>query len=188
GEISGGGGRHPAGRWQPGGRHPATFRERAAGAGGQHLDREIGKDRGTAEEERDSVPGAERETARARGENYRAGGAEGRGDRLDEHGRARNRYFIGRESGSDDARILPEEQAGDAVCAGGGRDRRGGGGGNTGASGCGERREWNEWAEWTGGRGRSGNRDGRGDRSADGALPTGGQDLSGAAGSVEADV
>ena len=74
---------------------------------------------------RHSAPGAERQAARARSESHRAGRAQRRGHRLDEHGRPRNRHFAGRQSGSDDARVLPEEQAGHALRAGGRGDRRG---------------------------------------------------------------
>ncbi len=95
-----------------------------AGAGGQHLDRKIGKNRGAAEKSRDPAPGAEREAARARSENHRAGGTQGRGDRFDEHGRPRNRHSARRQSRSHDARILPEEQARHALRAGGRGDRR----------------------------------------------------------------
>ena len=70
------------------------------------------------------APGAEREAARARGQNHRAGGTQGRGDRFDEHGRPRNRHSARRQSRSHDARILPEEQARDALRAGPRGDRR----------------------------------------------------------------
>ena len=100
---------HPGRRHQSG-RHPPIPRKRPAGAGRQHLHREIGKDRRTPEESRHSAPGAEREAARARSESHRAGRAQGRRYRFDEHGRPRNRHPARRQSRSDDARILPERE------------------------------------------------------------------------------
>ena len=136
GKIRSGGQRNHSGRWHEERRRPAIFRERAAGAGRQHLDREIGKNRRAPEEGGHSAPGAEREAARARSENHCAGRAQRRGDGLDEHGRPRNRYFAGRQSRADDARAFPEEQARDALRAGRGRDRPRGRRRNARASGC----------------------------------------------------
>jgi preprotein translocase subunit SecA len=49
--------------------------------------------------------------------NHRAGGTQGRGHRFHQHGRPRHRHSAGRQSGSHDARLLPEEQAGHALRA-----------------------------------------------------------------------
>ena len=65
-----------------------------------------------SEEGRHSAPGAERQAARARSENHRAGGTQGRRHRFHEHGRPRHRHSARRQSRSHDARLLPEEQAG----------------------------------------------------------------------------
>ena len=105
-------------------RHPAVQRARATSAGGNDFDREIGNDRGIAEESGDSAPGVERQAARAGIANRGAGGTQGRGDRGDEHGRPRHGHSAGRQSGSDDARTLFEKQAGDAVRGGAGGDWR----------------------------------------------------------------
>ena len=82
------------------------------------------------EARRNSAPGAERQAARARSQNHRAGRAQRRGHRFHEHGRPRNRHSAGRQSRSHGARILPEKQAGHAVRAGRRGDRRGAGNGN----------------------------------------------------------
>ncbi len=124
-KIRSGGERHHSGRRHARGRHPPVLRERPAGAGRQHLHRKIGEDRRAAEESGHSLPGAERQAARARSQNHRAGGTQRRRDRLHEHGRPRNRYSARRQPRSDDARILPEEQARHALRSGRCGDRRG---------------------------------------------------------------
>jgi preprotein translocase subunit SecA len=54
-----------------------SITKRPAGAGGQHLNRKIGKDRGAPEEGRHPAPGFERQAARARSEIISQAGRKG---------------------------------------------------------------------------------------------------------------
>ena len=71
---------------------------RPARAGRHDVDRDLGVPVGPAEEDRHPARGAEREAARARGGDRRAGGTARRGDDRDQHGRPRHRHRARRQS------------------------------------------------------------------------------------------
>ncbi len=127
-EIRSGGERHPAGRQFLGKRHSPVSRTRTARAGGHHFHRKIGNDCGALEKIGHSASSAQRQAARARIADRRAGWPQRRRNGIDEHGRPRHGHFARRQSRSHDARVFPEEQVGVAIRGGSrrnwSRDRR----------------------------------------------------------------
>ncbi len=91
---------HREGKIQSGGRqHRGAARKGAAGAGGHHVDREVGAAVGDFAAQGRAACGAEREVPRARGGDCGAGGAPGDGDHRHQHGRPRHGYSAGRQRG-----------------------------------------------------------------------------------------
>ena len=80
--------------------HPRLREARPAGARRHDLDRDLGEAVGPAEGSRNQARRAEREAARARGDDHRAGRPAGHRDDRHQHGRPRHRHRARRQRAS----------------------------------------------------------------------------------------